>query len=48
MSHGVHNAQTAVGESHSGQILAQSHAFPALWLVLHRIPQAAGDYFNGF
>ena len=27
-------------------ILAQSHAFPALWLVLHRIPQAAGDYIQ--
>ena len=43
MSHAVHNAQTDVGKPHSGNVLAQSHAFAALGGVLDSTAQVLGN-----
>ena len=46
--HGVHDAQTHVGEAHTGNVLAQSHALAALRGVLHSAAQALADQLDGF
>ena len=45
--HGVDNAQAHVGETHAGDVLAQSHALAAFGGVFHSAPQGFGDDFNG-
>ena len=37
--HGVDDAQTDIGEAHTGNVLAQSHALAAFRRVLHRAAQ---------
>ena len=46
--HGVDNAQTHVGEAHTGNVLPQSHALAALRGVLYSAAQALADQLDGF
>ena len=46
--HGVDDAQTHIGESHAGDVLAQSHALAAFRGVLHSAAQALADELDGF
>ena len=47
MCHGVDDAQTHIGEAHTGDVLAQSHALAALRGVLHGTAQVLADELNG-
>ena len=46
--HGVDDAQTHIGEAHTGDVLAQSHALAALRGVLHGTAQVLADELDGF
>ena len=46
--HGVNNAQTHIGEAHTGDILAQSHTLAALLGVLDSTTQVLADQLDGF
>ena len=48
MCHGVDDAQTHIGEAHTGNVLAQSHALAALRGVLHGTAQVLADELDGF
>ena len=48
MCHGVDNAQTHIGEAHTGDVLAQSHTLAALRGVLHGTAQVLADELDGF
>ena len=48
MCHGVHDAQAHVGEAHTGDVLAQSHALTAFRGVLHGTAQVLADELDGF
>ena len=46
--HGVDDAQTDIGEAHTRDVLAQSHALAAFRGVLHGAAQALTDELDGF
>ena len=48
VGHGVGNAQTDIGECHTGNKLAQSHTVPSGIFIFHSAAQIFGDQANRF
>ncbi len=45
--HGVHDAQTDIGEAHTGNVFAQSHTLAAFRGILHGTTQVLADELDG-